>query len=224
MVPFFTGVAIAQNVSGELINQSWFEANGVVQRATSIMLLNVVAEVGLKIFQPFTLFDRHVLAVFAKSQVRKDELWRPPPMQLGDLNACSLRTMAMALTYGPLYPPMYALAAVAFVSDYWSTKFAIARWFRRPPLMNASMLGQLRRGLWMTVTLHIASVALVATGSVAGNDGRRALYLSVASTLWLFAEGMPWQHIRALASHDPAAQLADHQEKRFSKVRTAVDA
>ena len=43
----------------------------------------------------------------AYSQAKLNRLWRPPTFHIGDLYASSMKTTALGLAYGPIYPVMY---------------------------------------------------------------------------------------------------------------------
>ena len=169
--------------------QAWYEAGGVISQAAILLVGSSVVTDALRVLQPLYLFNRYVRGRFASSQIKLNQLWAPPQMNLAGLYAETYKILAIGLIYAPAYPPAYALTALALVSSFASTRFAISRWFMRPPLVDGGLMKRLRLacvGL-LLVSIGVASV----TGMRAGSDGdarvlRQALpALLVSLLVWL---------------------------------------
>ena len=129
-----------------------------------MMFVQIVADETQKVVQPRTLIRRYVLTRFYTAQHDLDELWRPPPMRLAAAHAATVRTVTMALLYGPLYPPVYLLASAAIFLSLWATKYAMSRWYRKPPPLNEAMLAHMRLALGLVILLHLTGVMLATEG------------------------------------------------------------
>lgn len=87
----------------------------------------------LVLWQVGPLIKRYVLAPFVVSQQRLNELFAPPDMLLGELYAANLKTVALCLLYAPLWPLAYLLTAVALGITFLATKYAVSKWYKKPP-------------------------------------------------------------------------------------------
>ena len=79
------------------VTQAWFESGGVVEQALIMIVSNFIFVEGLKVFQIYPLVMRYLVSPFVVSQKRKDALWAPPRMLLGDLYAGAVKTVALCL-------------------------------------------------------------------------------------------------------------------------------
>ena len=84
------------------VNQGWYERGGAVNQAFITIVLNIVFTEGLKLFQYMALFNRYIRAPFVVSQQRKNELWQPPEMPLGEMYAATVKAVALTLVYAPM--------------------------------------------------------------------------------------------------------------------------
>ena len=67
---------------GRLIDQTWFEADGLVNTVFILLLANWAGDV-VKAVQPAPLINRKVLARFTFSQEKLDKVFEPPEFNLG---------------------------------------------------------------------------------------------------------------------------------------------
>ena len=79
------------------VTQAWYESGGVVSQAALLIVTNFVFVEGLKVFQIYPLVMRYLVSPFCISQTRKNELWAPPRLLLGDLYAGAVKTVALCL-------------------------------------------------------------------------------------------------------------------------------
>lgn len=56
-------------------------------------------------------------------------------MNIGELYAATVKTIAMGLMYGVLYPPAYILCAAALLMAYIGTRFGLAFWYTIRPTL-----------------------------------------------------------------------------------------
>ena len=68
-----------------------------MEQAFIMIVSNFVFVEGLKVFQIYPLVMRYLVSPFVVSQKRKDALWAPPRMLLGDLYAGAVKTVALCL-------------------------------------------------------------------------------------------------------------------------------
>ena len=68
-------------------------------------------------------------------------------MLLGGLYANSLKSVALCLLYAPLWPAAYVLTAVALMLNFLATKFAVSKWWAKPPMVSEEMMEKMRSRL-----------------------------------------------------------------------------
>ena len=170
-------------LSGEganrLINQSWYEAGGIVWQIVLIMIGSAATDVSHCV-QPLNLLKRFVLTRFMKSQHKLDALWYPPPMHTGRLYAYLGKSFVIGFIIGPLYPPAYLLSAALLGFTFATSRFAIAFWYERPTLMTGKMMERLHHRL-IEMILFALIVKRLAYGS---KDGDAPWFCSFLA--WLF--------------------------------------
>lgn len=59
--------------------------------------------------------------------MKLDQLWRPPRMYIAELYANSLKTVALGLVYGPIYPVSYLWSSFAMFFCYACSRYALSR-------------------------------------------------------------------------------------------------
>ena len=101
IIPLLVGIVTSSVVTGNPVDQSWYESGGVVNQAMVLVVSNFAVTELLKIVQWYRLFSRYCLARFALSQQRLNQLWEPPPMLLGELYASTIKTVALCLVCAP---------------------------------------------------------------------------------------------------------------------------
>jgi hypothetical protein len=134
----------------------------VLGQAWILIVVNAFAKDLLKIVQPLPYIRRHWIT--ARSQKKHNRLWRPPPMRIGDLYASTLKTVALSLAYGPIYPMAYLWSIFAFFFCWMCTRFGISRWFKKPPAVDESMMS------WfcsLVATVMFLQIAVQAAGCYA---------------------------------------------------------
>jgi hypothetical protein len=183
IIPLAVGAIFSWTVSGSPVNQSWYESGGVVDEAIFLMITNAIVTDLLKIVQPLALLRRYAWSPFVVSQERLNQLWAPPPMLLGELYAASLRTVALCLLYAPLWPFAYLLTACAMAVTFWCTKFAVSKWYRRPPMMSEEMMEKMRARLSMLMLLHTVVAAAGANAASSDAVAGEAWSLGTAASL-----------------------------------------
>ena len=130
-----------------MIDQSWYESGGVLSQAWLLMLINAFAKDMLKVIQPLPRLMR--LMITARSQKKLNRVTRPPPMRIGDFYASTLKTVALAYAYGPIYPFAYLWSSFAFIICWFCTRYGISVWFRKPPAVNETMISSFARVSWV---------------------------------------------------------------------------
>lgn len=173
------------------ITQAWYESGGVVAQAAILMLTSSLVTDLLRYIHFPALFKRFVLGRFAASQIRLNQLWAPPRMPLGGVYAETFRSICVGMVYAPIYPPAFLITSFALFSNLYSTRFAIATWYMRPPLVDGQLMKRMRNFcVWLLLPSCLA-VAMV-TGAQSW-QGREALgmisqavpALLVGFLLWL---------------------------------------
>ena len=149
------------------ITQAWYESGGVVSQAVILILSNAVVTDFNKVVQILPLFDRYMRApLFARSQIKLNELWAPPRMEIGDTYAETFRTLLLGLVYAPIYPPAFVLTALALLSTFYSTKVSIAYWFMRPASVDGKLMKRMRNACQWLLLACIAIVCFTLIGAL----------------------------------------------------------
>lgn len=84
---------------------------------------------------------------------------RPNP-HTGELYSNTMKTIALGLIYGPLYPVTFLWTSIAMVVCYSATKYNISHYSMRPPKIDEEMMDHMRSG--------ISAVLFAAIGMQAG--------------------------------------------------------
>ena len=148
------------------MTQGWYEAGGPVEQALLLLITSTAFVEASKVLQPKALLQRHVLAspsvppkMYAASQLRMNHLWAPPPMNIGELLASTLKTISLVLMYAPLYPPFYVVGALALAVSLGANRFAVSRWWGRPPSVGEEMIDRLRNALGLLFPVYLVTTA-----------------------------------------------------------------
>ena len=173
------------------VTQAWYESGGVVAQGAILMLTSSLVTDLLRYIHFPALFQRYVLGKFAASQIRLNQLWAPPRMPLGGIYAETFRSICVGMVYAPIYPPAFLITSFAMFGNLLSTRWAIATWYMRPPLVDGQLMKRMRN---FCVWLLLPSCLVVATVTGAQSwQGREALgmvsqalpALLVGFLLWL---------------------------------------
>ena len=152
-IPILVGSIFSWFASGKTVDQSWYEAGGVCGQAWLLMVINSVAKDCMKVLRPIQRFRRRCTRAY--SQARLNKLWRPPTFHIGDLYASTIKTTALGLAYGPIYPVMYLWTSVAYLFTYVCTRLSISHWYRRPPSVDESMVVSFCSGMTAILALNL---------------------------------------------------------------------
>ena len=118
------------------------------------------------------------------------------------------------MIYGPLYPIVYLLVAVALLFSYCCTKTGLVYWYMRPPNVDQRMMASLRTNLGLIVVLMIIPMALGARAVSEDNKvtaAKLTIYL-VAPILWLVYTVAPLGKIPFLSDHSEVDEILDAAE------------
>jgi len=161
LVPLAYGVIVSMNMcvhstgSCELVQQSWYEAGGVLEGALLYLPLYGLYNSCLLVLPPEVLWNRYVRAPFAASRGRLNQLWLPHEMPLGELYAKLTMLLAVGLVYAPLDPTFQLVVALCVGVNLAAVRYAIAHWYRRPGTILFSLADRLRAVLAGTLALYI---------------------------------------------------------------------
>lgn len=178
------------------VNQGWYERGGAVNQAFITIVLNIVFTEGLKLFQYMALFNRYIRAPFVVSQQRKNELWQPPEMPLGEMYAATVKAVALTLVYAPMWPLAYLVSAVGLFLAFWCSKLAIIFWYAAPPLVDAAMTERMRDALGVVGLLQLISMGLAygrttSWAEVSLTQGGALVPFYIALGFWALYELVP---------------------------------
>lgn len=103
---------------------------------------------------------------YAFSQKKVDLLWQPAKFDIGIQYAYSLKTTALGLVYGPIYPLAYLITAVGLALTYLCTRVGMRYWYQRPGAVNQNMMMEMRRRLGNVLGLSVAVSCLATARSI----------------------------------------------------------
>ena len=229
LVPLLLGMWLSSR-DFKLIDQTWYETGGTVSAATLLLIFNYVTPL-LKGINPLPILKRSCLgrcgdaarprslrqARFAYahtrcacawtrcvySQRQLNELWSPEDFDLSTQCAYTLKTTALGLVYGPIYPLCYLLTAFGLCLSYFMTRCGMRHWYSRPANVNQNMLMKFRRRLGGVVGLSV-TVQILATLRALQADGLQAggIFIVGAPTLVLIYTVTPLGFFKGFARFD----------------------
>ena len=211
MIPVFLGIVFSCSVGGFPIDQSWFEDGGVLTQAWMLVIVNALSKDLLKLLMLPVKVKRLIGARKVASQAKLNSIWQPPQMHIGELYAATVKTLALGLVYGPLYPYIYLLTAFALLFCYVSTRNGIVKWYAKPPAVDDGMMSSMRANLSAVVALMIVVQSL---GVFASLDRHHLGYGSTFAALgspaaWLVYALVPLDRFHAFRPYDEGAEAAD---------------
>jgi len=219
IVPLALGFLTSGNTSGRAVDQAWYEDSGITFTLFTVLLVNTVAVDFMKTVQPVSQLKRRILAPIFKSQAKIMSLFKPPKMNIGELYAATVKTVAMGLMYGTMYPPAYLITAFALFISFWGTRFSISHWFKRPPAVDTDMLDRMIEVLAIVQMASIAMSGIAANAATApGSWGTVAGPLIASPILWLLYAVAPWSLLSVFAKTDQLSQQGDTKGVRFDQV------
>ena len=153
-VPLFAGAFLSLWSVGAVIDQSWYEPGGVLAQALGLIIGNYVNDM-LKAANVYVLLMRYYYARYAYSQSYLNKLWRPITLHVGVQYSFALKTAAMGVIYGPLYPPAYMLTALGLGFSWVASRIALRYYYKRPESVNQEMMLEMCRRLGQTLGLSL---------------------------------------------------------------------
>jgi len=200
-VPLGLGFLQSGNTSGNAVDQAWYEDSGITFQLFIILIVNTFTVDLVKVLQPAELIKHYLLAPIFKSQAKISALFKPPRMHIGELHAATVKTAAMGLMYGIIYPPAYLITAMSLLISFWGTRFGLSVWFRKPPQVDTDMLDRM---IWVLAIVHGLSIAMSAiAANGATNDWTIVGGPIVASPIvWVPYMVAPLSLFKVFSGHD----------------------
>ena len=135
------------------VTQAWYETDGLIDSVFSLWMADTVGTT-MRALQIPPLLKRHLLTRLTRSQEKANRLWRPENLFVGELYANALKTLAICLVYGPIWPLSYLLTPVALVVEYFCFSFAIFYWWGPAPQLTDELLHRMRRWIGVVMCLR----------------------------------------------------------------------
>ena len=194
------------------VDESWFEAGGVISTAFSLVLLDVLIMVPLLVAPPAFIINRVLLLIpgFASSYGTVYKLWEPPVLDVGTEYSSFITTLTLGLLYAPFYPPMLLISALCIAFKFWGFKFALVNVYAKPPSFNEEMAEALRKvTARLVLPLHVGSFVLAQIN--AGFDAYMPpIYAAVALVvLFIFFDSYVLPKIPGFGDWDQLASSGD---------------
>ena len=126
-----------------LVDQSWYENSSMISVAAMLIVLNIITDL-MKVVNFYPIFMHYYAYYFAVSQSKQNEMWRPIPFNAGVQYAFTLKSVALGLVYGPIWPFAYLLTSIGLVLAWLCTRFGLRHWYRHPSNVKGDMMMQMR--------------------------------------------------------------------------------
>ena len=204
-----------------------YEPGGVVSSAMLLLVFNYITPV-LKVFNVFPWFNRHVLSRFVYSLPRMASLWTPEPFDVGRQMAYTLKTTALGLTYGAIYPPAYLITAFGLLLSWLCTRCGMRYWYMKPAAVNQKMMMEMRLRLGQVVgiaTCLQCTATWRAMGNEKGSLASGGVILIGAPLLCALYVAVPLGCFKAFATFDQLSEagglldtIVDGEPLRFDLV------
>jgi len=138
------------------IDHTWYESGGPVSTAMVLMLFNYITPL-LKAINPGPIINRFIFGRCAYSQLKVRM-------------AYTLKTTALGLVYGPIYPMAYVLTAIGLSFSWLMTRCGMHYWYAMPADVHQDMMMVFRYRLGHIIGLSVMLQAW-ATAEAMGSDG-----------------------------------------------------
>jgi len=142
--------------------KDWFDRGGTFEEAFFVCLINVVAPEAGKVFRVDIWFNKYIMTRFADSAAKKNYYLTPPEAPIGEFHANLVKTVALALIYGPGSPIIFLLCAVTMLVSYAASKLALLRVFRPPPVIGEDLFMRFRVMMGPLVLVSLGVQAWIA--------------------------------------------------------------
>jgi|TARA_B110000977_G_scaffold76400_1_gene103080 hypothetical protein len=110
----------------------WYAPGGLVESAFYLQLFNAVLPNVIAYVDVVGRLKRKYLAKYARTQRAMDAACDPPQFILAAKYAHIMKTIAMALIYGPILPVSYVLAVFALCVTYVTDKILALKRCQKP--------------------------------------------------------------------------------------------
>lgn len=114
----------------------WYAPGGLIESAFYMQLFDAFLPHMKKLIDPKTKARRQ-LATFAKTQDMCERAMEPPDFVLAEYYADTLKTVALAVIYGPVLPISYLLGFIALCVTYCTDKYIALNKTRKPVRMKS---------------------------------------------------------------------------------------
>lgn len=152
-VPVLLGMVLSGK-GGQMVDQTWYEANGTVATAMNLLVFQVVT--------PFTRhaqlrvwLERLLLKRSVASQLKMDRLYKRRRFDVGKSVAFTAKVVALGLVYGPIFPAGYMVAALVMLWTYAMVRMGLRASYARPDAVSQELLMTLRRRLANVLILAV---------------------------------------------------------------------
>ena len=236
VIPFLLGLLLTFTVSwrdgddspAQFVDQSWYESGSVVSTAAMLIWLNWITDL-LKVVNPTPIVQQLWYARYAHSESKKKELCQPVPFNEGLQYAITIKSVALGLVYGPIWPMAYLYTSLGLVLSWWCTRIGLREWYKFPANVQADMMMLMRWRLGNVLGLAIM-VQFLAMYYATNVDGPGFGATSSALVVAPLAVGvyvlLPLGLIKDFTVHDEvySSQTAEERETgglRFDDVTEA---
>lgn len=174
---------------------NWYAKGGFFEQAFYVQSFNAFLPDMVGLADPLRFIKRSRFAKFVQTQEQLDELFAPNQFVLAERYAAVIKTVVMALLYGPVLPISYMIAGSGLISTYYTDKFIALRRCAAPKRMNSDTAEAVRYLLWGFGLVQIMFSGLIFFAEE--EDNRPAYLASLIVYVILFL--IPFSHILGYA-------------------------
>ena len=156
----------------------WYAPGGLVESAFYLQLFNAILPNVVGYVDVIGRVKRKHLSRYARTQQMMDKACDPPEFILAAKYAANLKTVAMALVYGPILPVSYVLAVFALFVTYFTDKILALKRCQKPVRQQNQATER------VVVFMNVMTVVQVFFAQVYFYDLRYKGYFVVCLLIW----------------------------------------
>jgi len=121
------------------VDENWYYDNGLVYWGFTCMVLNPVTHCWVQMEQTPLRCMQWVAAKRARTQAELNRCFRPPDVNFGEAYAKVMKTIMIAMFFGPAFPLAYPITFAAILALRYAWRYALLRVYAHAPMLNDAL-------------------------------------------------------------------------------------